>query len=691
MSQPPAPYDRQYNFTDYQTANPSAPLPGQKVDQELNAVRTALNDTQDRLGEIQADDGLIRTSALNIQVIAENVEPLLTDAPIQAVEQAGAQQVGLVNAAGVAKVAELEAVLTSQNAIDALGAASAAQISADAAASSAFLANGYAGSAQAYANTALQAKNSAIVHAQVAQDAAASIPLIVGPAGPQGIPGVAGQKGDKGDQGEPGVISANAPLSLASGVLSIDGSGYYPSSNPSNFITSANLDGYASESFVTSQGYITSSALTGYIQASNNLSDVSDAPTALSNLGGFSASGGNITGATGVIGSFNATPDSNYGDSYFTVESDGVGGARARVQDGNAYTSVYITGTGITFPDSTYQSSAGFPIGGGMIGNTSNGFVEILGYQTSNIGLQYTGKIAVVDQNGGTFNIFGDGIQFPDGSTMTTAATGGGSFNGGTITTPLLMQDSLGTWSNNYVNVTNDDGTGAPMVEVGVINPSLGYAESYARLYPGAIQLNQATFSSYISADGTLNGFPILTQNVADGLYYPYSSNPNSYVTSSTLSSYLTTSAASATYFTITSAASKANTTNPTFTGTVTMPTPTATSNTTTGATTAFVQTNNNVKAWVNFNGTGTVAIRASKNVSSITDNGAADYTVNFGTAMADANYATITTSNWVVGNNGSWAGGILLHPTVAPTTTAVRLQQTAIADFTYCSVAILR
>jgi hypothetical protein len=45
-------------------------------------------------------------------------------------------------------------------------------------------------------------------------------------------------------------------------------------------------------------------------------------------------------------------------------------------------------------------------------------------------------------------------------------------------------------------------------------------------------------------------------------------------------------------------------------------------------------------KAWVNFNGTGTVAIRASGNVSSITDNGTGDYTVNFTTAMPDANFS---------------------------------------------------
>lgn len=45
-------------------------------------------------------------------------------------------------------------------------------------------------------------------------------------------------------------------------------------------------------------------------------------------------------------------------------------------------------------------------------------------------------------------------------------------------------------------------------------------------------------------------------------------------------------------------------------------------------------------KAWVNFNGTGTVAIRASGNVSSITDNGAGDYTINLINPMPDANYA---------------------------------------------------
>jgi len=47
-------------------------------------------------------------------------------------------------------------------------------------------------------------------------------------------------------------------------------------------------------------------------------------------------------------------------------------------------------------------------------------------------------------------------------------------------------------------------------------------------------------------------------------------------------------------------------------------------------------------RAWVNFNGTGTVAIRDSGNVSSITDNGVGNYDVNMTTAMPDVNYCVV-------------------------------------------------
>lgn len=72
-------------------------------------------------------------------------------------------------------------------------------------------------------------------------------------------------------------------------------------------------------------------------------------------------------------------------------------------------------------------------------------------------------------------------------------------------------------------------------------------------------------------------------------------------------------------------------------------------------------------RAWVNFNGTGTVAIRASFNVSSITDNGTGDYTVNFTTAMSDANYAA-------GGSTVNTAGGKAATATFSGTASTLRV-----------------
>jgi hypothetical protein len=76
-------------------------------------------------------------------------------------------------------------------------------------------------------------------------------------------------------------------------------------------------------------------------------------------------------------------------------------------------------------------------------------------------------------------------------------------------------------------------------------------------------------------------------------------------------------------------------------------------------------------RAWVNFNGTGVVAIRASGNVSSITDNGTGDYTVNFTTAMPDANYTTVALHGSGTPNVGDATGAARLY---APTTTAQQI-----------------
>ena len=62
-------------------------------------------------------------------------------------------------------------------------------------------------------------------------------------------------------------------------------------------------------------------------------------------------------------------------------------------------------------------------------------------------------------------------------------------------------------------------------------------------------------------------------------------------------------------------------------------------------------------RVWVDFNGTGTVAIRGSGNVSSITDNGTGNYTVNFATAMPDTSYAMAGQSSGPAGGNSFPSG----------------------------------
>jgi hypothetical protein len=93
-------------------------------------------------------------------------------------------------------------------------------------------------------------------------------------------------------------------------------------------------------------------------------------------------------------------------------------------------------------------------------------------------------------------------------------------------------------------------------------------------------------------------------------------------------------------------------------------------------------------RAWVNFDGTGTVAIRASGNVTSITDNGVGDYTMNFTTAMPDANYA------W--SGNIQTLNGLLTGDSTAQTTTALNVASAGATnntkfDTAHITIAVFR
>lgn len=77
-------------------------------------------------------------------------------------------------------------------------------------------------------------------------------------------------------------------------------------------------------------------------------------------------------------------------------------------------------------------------------------------------------------------------------------------------------------------------------------------------------------------------------------------------------------------------------------------------------------------KAWVNFNGTGTIAIRTAFNVSSITDNGVGNFSVNFTSALTDASYAgafLLGNGTWTLGSSSGLGG--LIRTDVSSASTA--------------------
>jgi hypothetical protein len=107
-------------------------------------------------------------------------------------------------------------------------------------------------------------------------------------------------------------------------------------------------------------------------------------------------------------------------------------------------------------------------------------------------------------------------------------------------------------------------------------------------------------------------------------------------------------------------------------------------------------------KAWVNFNGTGTVAIRNSFNVSSVTDNGTGDYTINFTTAMPNANYSVcgMCQDGQIGGFDGDFGMMTFIRSSLnsALTTSSVRIttklssqtNYTSLTDMTFATVAVL-
>ena len=232
-----------------------------------------------------------------------------------------------------------------------------------------------------------------------------------GPQGIQGIPGVPGEpgpKGDKGDPGEPGppgVVAATAPLAYDSQTQTI----------------SINLAGYATESWVTSQGYITSSALTPYLTSATAAATYR--PLTNTTFGNVFINASNVGGIV-------LNPNPAQGE---TTRADiDVRGILVRDATSNVpvarfmSTEVLIPPVGITFSDATVQTSAGVTM------STLADYAQLAG-------ATFSGKVNFTSVNGNA------GLNVGIGGTSVDATTPGDIW----ITTggaSLNFRDGNGSW-----------------------------------------------------------------------------------------------------------------------------------------------------------------------------------------------------------------------------------------------------
>ena len=103
------------------------------------------------------------------------------------------------------------------------------------------------------------------------------------------------------------------------------------------------------------------------------------------------------------------------------------------------------------------------------------------------------------------------------------------------------------------------------------------------------------------------------------------------------------------------------------------------------------VETAYGVRAWVKFNGSGTLAVNGSGNVTSVTDNGTGDYTINFTNNMPDTNYAYTSVACNPSGTRGTLSTGSSKTVSALRVNTVSYTGSIAQVDLSDCNVAVLR
>tara|TARA_R110000868_G_scaffold411452_2_gene704209 strand:+ start:185 stop:1270 length:1086 start_codon:yes stop_codon:yes gene_type:complete len=303
------------------------------------------------------------------------------------------------------------------------------------------------------------------------------------------------------------------------------------------------------------------------------------------------------------------------------------------------------TATAADYSTTTVANGLYYPLAGNPSGFLTSAPVTSVAGRTGAITLSNTdisglGTMAVETATNYLTTASASATYFTIASAANKADLASPTFTG-TVTIPS------GAAISGYLTTTAGDAAYYPLAS----NPA-GYLTSAPVTSvagrTGAITLANTDISG-LGTMSTATASDYSTTTVADGLYYPLASNPAGYLTSAPVSS--VAGRTGAVTLAVADVSGAAAIDSQAFTGTPSLPTGTTAvtqtlaDNSTKLATTAYVDGSipaNSVKAWVNFNGTGTVAIRASMNVSSITDNSTGNYTINFTTALADANYAMV-------------------------------------------------
>jgi len=279
----------------------------------------------------------------------------------------------------------------------------------------------------------------------------------VGPQGPQGIQGEQGIQGPQGEQGIPGpagVVAADFPLSLDAGVLSIDGSGYYPASNP--------------------DGFINSSALTPYLSKAGNLTGLTDIAEARNNL---QLGTGYQPTFAGVFNQGSGSNRSELLPTSLTLTHQGVG-----------YVSLSTT-TGLTFADGTSQTTA-FPGSTGFMLKSENlsGLANVSTART-NLGLGTSDTV-----------VFG-GISIAN---VITGYNFSGTFSQSTLHS-LKINNAAGiTFSNNSVQTVAYPGPSTFLLKADNLSGLTNTATARTNLGLGTMATQTAT--SYLDKAGNLSG-----------------------------------------------------------------------------------------------------------------------------------------------------------------------------------------